>query len=365
MRIAIISVTTKGEALARTLAENLEGKIDLYAKSRGGMDADTVPFDNLGVLVDNIFHEYDGLVFVMAAGIVVRVIAPHVRDKRYDPAVVVMDDAGIHAISLLSGHLGGANELTETVAAAVGARPVITTATDVANLPAPDILAVKLDLGIEPFEDLKAVNAAMVAGQRVSFFIDHQIAHAARYIEGAAEMGVELLDMNELKNSDRYDVAVIITDKDLFMTQLHIYLRPTTLSVGIGCRKGTTSGEIWAAIDDACRRIGRSSKSIAIVGSTVVKQEEIGLLAAVQQLEIPVKFYTNEQLQEVIHVQRLEESEFVKNEIGVGNVCEASALLGARSCNLLLPKTVYPKLTLAIAEVKSRWWESDPDIQLD
>ena len=365
MRIAIISVTTKGEALARTLAENLEGKIDLYAKSRGGMDADTVPFDNLGVLVDNIFHEYDGLVFVMAAGIVVRVIAPHVRDKRYDPAVVVMDDAGIHAISLLSGHLGGANELTETVAAAVGARPVITTATDVANLPAPDILAVKLDLGIEPFEDLKAVNAAMVAGQRVSFFIDHQIAHAARYIEGAAEMGVELLDMNELKNSDRYDVAVTITDKDLFMTQLHIYLRPTTLSVGIGCRKGTTSGEIWAAIDDACRRIGRSSKSIAIVGSTVVKQEEIGLLAAVQQLEIPVKFYTNEQLQEVIHVQRLEESEFVKNEIGVGNVCEASALLGARSCNLLLPKTVYPKLTLAIAEVKSRWWESDPDIQLD
>jgi cobalt-precorrin 5A hydrolase len=147
------------------------------------------------------------------------------------------------------------------------------------------------------------------------------------------------------------------------MPQLHLYLRPTTLSIGIGCRKGTTSGEIWAAINDACRKIGRSSKSIAIVGSSIVKQEEIGLLAAVQQLEIPVEFYTNEQLQEVIDALQLEVSKFVEDEIGVGNICEASALLGARASTLLLPKTVYPKVTVAIAEVKSRWWESDPDMR--
>ena len=361
MNIAVISVTLKGALLGEQLREKLDGKVDLYAKARGALHEETSPYDNLSELVNAIFQKYDGFIFIMAAGIVVRVIAPHVRDKRYDPAVVVMDDAGIHAISLLSGHLGGANELTEKVAEAVGARPVITTATDVAHLPAPDVLSVKLDLGIEPFEELKSVNAAIVAGQRVPFFIDLQLAQAAKYIQSAAEMGVELLDMKELSDLEKYDAAVIITDKELYMPQLHVYLRPTTLAIGIGCRKGTTSGEIWTAVNDACRKIGRSSKSIAIVGSTIVKQEEIGLLAAVQQLEIPIEFYTNEQLQAIIDIYRLDVSKFVEDEIGVGNICEASALLGARASSLLLPKTIYPKVTVAIAEVGLRWWESDQD----
>ena len=361
MKIAVISVTQKGAQLGETLRDKLGVNIDLFTKDRGALRSEASLYDNLSDLINEIFNKYDGLVFIMAAGIVVRVIAPHVRDKRFDPAVVVMDDAGIHAISLLSGHLGGANELTEKVAEAVGARPVITTATDVAHLPAPDVLSVKLDLGIEPFEELKAVNAAIVAGQRVPFFIDQQLAQAEKYVQGAAEMGVELLDMKELGDLEKYDAAVIITDKELYMPQLHLYLRPTTLSIGIGCRKGTTSGEIWSAVNDACRKIGRSTKSIAIVGSSIVKQEEIGLLAAVQQLEIPIEFYTNEQLQAVIDIYRLDVSKFVEDEIGVGNICEASALLGARASSLLLPKTIYPKVTVAIAEVGLRWWESDQD----
>lgn len=359
MKIAVISVTQKGSQLGFLLSEKLPGKVDLYAKARGTMPVEVMPFDSLGILVAAIFGKYDALVFIMAAGIAVRVIAPHVRDKRFDPAVVVMDDGGVHAISLLSGHLGGANELTEKVAEAVGARPVITTATDVAHLPAPDVLSVKLDLGIEPFEELKTVNAAIVAGQRVPFFIDRQIALSERYVQGAAEMGVELADMAELREADNYDAAVIITDKELYMPKPHVYLRPSTLSVGIGCRRGTTSGEILSAINDACRKIGRSSKSIAIFGSSIVKQDEIGLLAAVQQLEIPVEFYTNEQLKAVVETHDLEVSKFVEEEVGVGNICEASALLGARATSLLLAKTVYPKVTVAIAEVKYRWWESD------
>jgi cobalt-precorrin 5A hydrolase len=143
------------------------------------------------------------------------------------------------------------------------------------------------------------------------------------------------------------------------MTKLHVYLRPATLAVGVGCRKGTTSAEIFAALHDACRKVGRSCKSIAVIGSTVAKQEEIGLLAAVQQLEIPVEFYSNSQLEEAITVFQLKKSKFVEEEIGVGNVCEPAALLGGRQNNLLLPKTKYPKVAVAIAEVKYRWWESD------
>lgn len=364
MKIAIISVTLKGALLGEKLREQLSGKVDLFAKAHGALHADTAPYDNLGELTTSIFNKYDALIYIMATGIVVRVIAPHVRDKRNDPAVVVMDDAGIHAISLLSGHLGGANEMTEKVAAAVGARPVITTATDVANLPAPDILSVKLDLTIEPFEELKSVNAAIVAGQKVPFFIDGDLTQAARYVQNAAEMGVELLDMKDLSDTAKYDAAVIITDKELYMPQLHVYLRPATLAVGIGCRKGTTSGEITSAIKEACHKIGRSSKSIAIIASSIVKQEEIGLLAAAQQLEIPIKFYPHDQLQEVVNTYHLEVSKFVEEEVGVGNICESSALLVARSANLLLAKTIYPKVTVAIAEVKLRWWESGQDTLL-
>lgn len=365
MKIAVMSVTLKGAQLAARLRDDFGNKVDLYSRARGGLPEPTIPFENLGELVTDIFNKYDGLIFIMATGIVVRVVAPLIKDKRSDPAVVVMDDAGIHAISLLAGHIGGANELTERVAAVVGARPVITTATDVAHLPAPDVLAVKMELAIEPFEDLKSINAAIVAGEKVPFFIDQELAQASRYTRIATEYGIELLDMQQLQEGDCYDAAVVITDKELYLPKLHIYLRPTTLSVGVGCRRDATSSEIMAAINDACHKIGRSLYSIAIVNSSVAKQDEIGLLAAVQQLEIPVKFYTNEQLLEVIEVYRLDVSEFVQEEIGVGNVCEASALLGGRAASLLLPKTVYPKVTVAIAEVKFRWWESDPAMNPD
>ena len=360
MKIAILSVTTKGTLLAEDLGKKLNAEVDLFSRARNAFNVTIYSFDNLSELIAQIFNEYDGLIFIMAVGIVVRVIAPLVKDKRTDPAVVVMDDAGLHAISLLSGHIGGANELAHQVAEAVGARPVITTATDVANLPAPDVVAVKLNLAIDPFEEMKAVNAAIVAGKKVPFFVDKDLADASQYIDWAAEAGVVLQGLDELRDCSGYDAAVIITDKALYMPHLHVYLRPATLSIGIGCRKGAGSAEILAAIYDACRKIGRSPKSIAIISSSAVKHEEIGLLATIEQMETPSAFFTNEQLQEVIDKNNLETSAFVEKEIGVGNICEASALLGARASSLLLPKTIYPKVTVAIAEVKSRWWESDP-----
>lgn len=359
MKIAIVSVTEKGALLGETLGSKLQAEVDLFSWARSSLHASTYPFDNLSKHVARIFYEYDGLIFIMATGIVVRVIAPFMIDKRSDPAVVVLDQAGNYAISLLSGHIGGANELTRKVAEVIGAQPVITTATDVANLPAPDILAVKMDLAIDPYEDIKAINAAIAAEKRVPFFVDREIADVRKYFNWASEAGIELKDMTELCDGATYDAAVIISDKDLYLPQPHVYLRPPTLSVGIGCRAGATSLEITAAIKEGCKKIGRSPMSIAILGSSTIKQEEIGLLATSQQLTIPIEFYTNEQLQSVIDKNQLIVSTFVEDEVGVGNICEASALMGARSSRLLLPKTVFPKVTVAIAEVTSRWWESD------
>ena len=357
MKLAVISVTRKGAELAERIAPLLGPGVDVYAKSGRKLSGSHRTYDSLSQLVAEIFSLYDGLVFIMATGIVVRVIAAQVQDKRCDPAVVVLDDGGNYAISLLSGHIGGANELTRLVSHAAQAVPIITTATDVAGLPAADVLAVKLDLAIEPFSSLKTINAAIVNGDRVLFLIDKELADHERYIALAARQAVALVDSSELVYSDKYDAAVVITDKEFTIHKPHLYLRPHSLALGIGCRRNTTSAEILSAINQACRTIGRSSSSVAVIGSTVVKADEQGLLAVAEQLCVPVKFFTNEQLEQCINQYELSLSDFVNEKIGVGNVCEPAAMLAGRNNKLILPKTKYPKVTVAVTTVKYRWWE--------
>lgn len=353
MKTAIITVTDNGARLAAKLTANLPCQIDVYVKDGRGGGTEAQLYESLGGLIDSIYAKYNGLIFIMAAGIVVRLIAPHIRDKRFDPAVVVMDEAGQHVISLLAGHIGGANELARTVAKAAGATPVITTATDVLHKPAPDVLAARIGLEIEPFDQLKHVNAAIVAGKRVHFFLDKTLPEHQRFIKMAAEQGVVVVASDELAQTDKYDAAVVISDKEMYMVKPHVFLRPATLAVGIGCRRGVPSSALYTAITDACKKIGRSVKSVAVIATASVKEDEIGLLAMVQQMPVPLETYSEEQLQQCIDEHRLETSEFVEEQIGVGNVCEAAALLSAGADRLLLGKTVYDGITVAIAEVKS------------
>jgi len=357
VKVAVISVTNKGAELAGKIAPLIGSEVDIYAKVGRNPRNEPYTYCCLSDLVGELFSNYDGLLFIMAAGIAVRVIAPYIRDKRVDPAVVVMDDGGNFAISLLAGHIGGANEWAQLVGSAAGATPVITTATDVAKLPAADVLAVKLNLVIEPFNSLKTINAAIVNGDNVKFFLDRELAGQEQYTCLAAKQGIVLADVSELALSKEYDAAVVITDRKLSISKPHLYLRPGSLAIGLGCRRGTTSVEILAAISQACLTAKRSVNSVAIIGSTVIKEDEIGLLAAAQQLAVPIKFFTNEQLQKCIDQNDLSLSNFVKEKIGVGNVCEPAAILAGKNNSLILPKTKYPKVTVAITQVNYRWWE--------
>lgn len=351
MKLAVIAVTNNGALLAGRLAKNLSGHVDVFARDgRNPLGASHV-YQSLSQLMTEIFPRYDGMVFIMAAGIVVRVIAPHIQDKRFDPAVVVMDEAGRHAISLLSGHIGGANDLAQLVGQAVGAEPVITTATDVVGKPAADVLAVKLALVIEPFEQLKHINAALANGEQVSFFVDLSLANREKYQQQAAAIGVDLQDMAELAGG-HYDAAVVITDRAVQIDKPHLFLRPPTLAAGIGCRRGTASAEISDALRDACSRIERSIHSITVIGSSVVKQDESGLLTVGRELNIPLEFFSNGEIQECITKYELNISRFVEEQIGVGNVCEATALLAGRADKLIFPKTKYSQVTIAIAAAR-------------
>ena len=358
MKLAIISVTNSGALLGDRLADKLRShgnQIDIFAK-QGRSPLRGTTYELLSTLIADIFPRYEGLIFIMATGIVVRVIAPFIQDKRIDPAIVVMDEKGCYAISLLSGHIGGANELAELIGQSIGAQPVITTATDVIKKPAVDVLAVKLNLSLHPFAQLKHMNARIVNGERVSFFLDKALPNQEYYLKIARNIGITLQDLDQI-NATHYDAAVMITEQVLPLHKPHLYLRQVALAVGIGCRRGATSSEILASVTEACHSIGYNINRITVIGSTVVKQDEVGLLDVIQQLAVPSKFFINEELQECIDKYQLEVSSFVQKQIGVGNICAAAAILAGQSNKLLLPKTKYKNVTVAIAPVKSQLLE--------
>jgi cobalt-precorrin 5A hydrolase len=206
---------------------------------------------------------------------------------------------------------------------------------------------------IEPFDQLKTVNSAIANGQKVGFFLDHSLVQADKLKEQAAQIQVTLQDFADcIKNGQwrHSDAVVLLTDKLVTIDVPHVFLRPPTLVVGVGCRRGTACETIVAAIQAACRMIGRSSLSITQLTSVGLKQDELGLLAAGEQLGAELKFFDGQQMQQCILKYKLASSNFVQEQIGVGNVCEAAALLAAQNDQLVLHKTKFPQVTVAIAE---------------
>lgn len=364
--IAIISVTVHGAGLGQKLRHHFEAdsnyEVHCFEKE-GRASGDTAEFfSSMKPHMETWFKSYDKLLFIMATGIVVRMIAPYIKHKSEDPAVVVMDEQGHFAISLLSGHLGGANEWTADIAQFVGATPVITTATDVNGIPAPDVLARKLGFKVEDFSTLREVNSALVAGERVPYYIDDTLFFLHEYEAVAKAQGIELIRFNPhtvtgkatCETGGENAARVVITDLLLLFGPRTLVLRPPTMTVGIGCRRDTPKELILHAVNDSLANVNRSPKSVASAASVIVKADEVGLLAAVRELQWPIHFFTQEEMAPFIEASHIEESNFVKETIGVGNVCETTALLQAKSQTLLQKKTVYPRTTVAIAQVQSK-----------
>lgn len=351
MKYAIIAVTERGASLAAALQQKLAVPAAVFVKQEQQvLQKDCSAYVRLKDCIEEIFPRYAALIFIGAAGIAVRMIAPHLVHKTVDPAVLVIDEQAKHVISLLSGHIGGANRLTEEIARLLGADPVITTATDVNGQPAADVIAADLEMTLSPLENLKKINGALAAGRPVGFYIDTSLRGKDMYRAALAKRDIAA-DFMAGSEIDKLPVpCVVLTDKKYPATKAAVlFLQPRRLVLGIGCRRGTTQTEILAAVDTACRKINKTRADIALVASTVVKQKEAGLLAAAAALEVPVCFYDNAALQHMIDVYGLAVSAFVYSQIGIGNVCEAAALYAAKSKKIILPKEKYEKVTVAIA----------------
>ncbi len=366
MRLACMAVTVQGLQLAQNIRQCLDEYVDIYVSEKMVPDEDTQKkwrvhtFGNFREAAERNFKAYEGLIFVMAAGIVVRAIAPFLQNKLTDPAVVVFDEQGKHGISLLSGHVGGANELTRQICQSIGASAVITTATDLNEKAAPDVLAGRLGLRPWPKVRIKTINAGLLAGKTVHWRIDRSLPHSVFYKRRLEQEGqtADLYVSSQLFTvlpQEKEQLEVVITGEQRLPSLAELpsnilCLTPRRLIAGVGCRKGTPAALVMSALDAACRMIGRDRSFIDELASTIVKKHEPGIVYAGDSLVRPVRFYENDKMQQMIDTHQLHESDFVKKRIGIGNVCEAAAFcsVAARGGRIALRKTNFEKVTVAL-----------------
>ena len=334
MKIRIVSFTVHGEQTARRVKDALASAG--HACRPFAPESLCKPGDEpLSVSVSDWagdgFQNADALVFVCAAGIAVRAIAPWVRDKTTDPAVLVLDEKGTYVIPLLSGHIGGANALAETLAAALGATPVVTTATDCSGLFAVDVFAKRNHLTITDMGAAKAVSAALLNGEPVGFCSDLPVSGALP---------------QELTAGDA-PIGVCVSRADIAPYAATLRLIPQRFALGVGCRRGKDP----AAFDAFVRRVlaahGVSVAELRCVASIDLKKDEPALLAFAEANGLPFETYAADELNAV--PGDFSGSAFVRETTGTDCVSERAAV---RACGgtLTVKKIAEDGMTFALAK---------------
>jgi len=321
--------------LARKLSAQGEG-CRVFAPAKHCVDPLAEPLScSLGAWTQEAFAQAEALVFCCAAGIAVRAIAPYVRSKKTDPAVVVLDERAQWAIALLSGHLGGANDLARRLAALSGAQPVITTATDLNGLFAVDVFAKKNHLSIEDMGLAKEVSAALLAGEKVGF---------VSCLPFSGQLPRGLVGEPFAGEKPRLGIAVTAGQEAPFERCLR--LRPRLYVAGLGCRKGQDPAALRVFLQEQLDALGLKASQLRALASIDVKKEEPGLVALAKELGLPFVTYSAEQLNQVSG--SVSASDFVRRTVGVDCVCERAAL-AAGGGRLLRPKTARDGMTFALA----------------
>ncbi len=349
-RVAIVAVTPSGSALASRLAASWE--------ERGGVadvfQADSCAGLSLGELVRNLWDSYEGLVLIMAVGIAVRVIAPLLQSKWTDPAVVVVDEKGNFAVSLLGGHWGGANDLARRVGSLLGAVPVITTATDVWGKTSVDLLARSWGFLPVPRERVKDVNSALLAGRRAILYTEWELPDE---FHGGKEFRVVFGSLSQARLEQKGGPFVFATSrKSGDFPAGSLFLCPPSLAAGIGCRRGVSPEEVEDAVAYALEQAERHRDSLVALATHAAKVDELGLRQAARRMKLPLFFFSPGVLQMVLQKhQGLQYSQFVESRMGVGGVCEPAALAAVSEGQLVLPKTARGRVTVALAEAGLLW----------
>jgi cobalt-precorrin 5A hydrolase len=354
--IVVVAITRRGVETALKIQKGLDVaglNSTVYATKKYSQNGVLSMDKKLADFLKDIYNKVDAIVAVMASGIIIRSVAPLLESKLTDPAVVGVDAAGKFSISLLSGHLGGANDLAHIVAKAINAVPVITTATDVMGKQSVDGLAQTLHLSIQNPDSLVAVNSAIVNGDRVVIVLVAEPKIPANAIGAfevqTAQNGAEALDV-----INRFDAGIIITHEPLSVAS---FVKPFTILktrhvvVGLGARKDATADSIITAVDTALEKVHVPLSRVYRFATVDIKRDSQPMLEAVEKLGAPLEFLSVEALRLVTNEDLSPDSAMVQEKIGVGGVCERAALLVAgNNAKLILKKTKLNGVTVAVAQ---------------
>lgn len=351
--IAIVAITKKGIEIAKRINNALsESEIYVPEKFRDS-DPSIIYFsDSVMNRIGPLFQGYTSLICIFSLGAVIRLIAPHLKDKKNDPAVIVIDDTAKFVISTLSGHLGGANELTLKVSGILNSVPVITTAADVNKTIAIDLLGKKYDWIIDNFENVTKVSAMMVNEEKIGVYQD--AGEKNWWNMDQLPKNVETVPLITGLLSDEYKGSIIITDKlvsNKSLTDKSVIYRPKSLYVGIGLHWNTSKETIQQSIIKVLEENKLSIKSIKAITSLDKGKHVVGLDEFCLENNLPLLLFSKTELNEI---EVPNPSDLVGKYEGTSSVSEASSLAGSKGI-LIVPKQKFPPdLTVAISRVNDQ-----------
>jgi cobalt-precorrin 5A hydrolase len=354
--VAIFAITRHGIETASRITDVLKEnniKCQIFAPEKYVQRGITPLEEKLRDEVKEVFSERDAIVAVMATGIVVRTIAPFIKSKISDPAVVCVDTSGHFAISLLSGHSGGANELAKLIANGLGAVPVITTASDVLGKQSIDELARELHCTIFNPESLVVVNSALVNEKELVLVLSGNVkipVNKIRDYELKTAVNIE----QAIEVVKGFDAGAIVTTEEVpqkaDMKTVTI-LMPRTIAVGIGSRKVASENDIFDLIICALEQLKIPLERVNRLATVDIKKDSENMIKAAKRLGLNLEFINVNELRGFSHEDLSPDSKLVQEKIGVGGVCERAALIVAgKKAKLILKKTKAKGVTVAIAE---------------
>ena len=348
-KISVLAITKNGISIGQTLKEFFpEWEIFAPAKFSSQNEYITWYSQPTSEKIVELFKNNDAIICLFSLGAVIRLIAPHLKDKKTDPAVIVIDDKTNFVISVLSGHIGGANELTEKIAERLQAQPVITTAADVNKTIAVDLVGRDFGWKIDDDSNVTRISAHMVNEEPIGVF--QEIGEKNWYNQLPKNVSL-YKTIDELKNS-KSKANLIISDKiiDDNLSSESVIYRPPSLVIGIGLHWDTSKETIKKGISDCLEKFKLSSKSIAKLVSIKKPEDVQGLIDAGKEMEIPVEYVNREDLAKV---PAPNPSDTVKAFEGTASVSEAAAILVSNGKLIVEKQKFPPNLTIAIARIEN------------
>ena len=336
MKLAFWTVTKGAGNIAKKFKEKLKEHlkdydIDVFTLKKYDVE-NTIQIEDFTTNINEKFSQYDGHIFIMASGIVIRKIANLIGTKDKDPAVLLIDEGKHFVISLLSGHLGGANELTYSLANILKLVPVITTSSDVTGKIAVDTISQKINAELEDLKSAKDVTSLIVNGQKVNILLPKN---------------VKITDKN---SADGF--ILVSNKKNIEYTRIY----PKNLILGIGCKKDTKAEDILSAIENCLDKNNLDIKSVKKIATVDVKENEQGLINAAKFLNLDLEIVSRDKIKKIQN--QFEGSDFVEKTIGVRAVSEPVALLSsAGNGKFLVMKEIYNGITISIYEEEIEIYE--------